>query len=788
MIVALYRHVLDRTHRGMGKTVPLACRYVVERVRRDIGPAVSSVSDYATNAARRGHRITLPYFHRALDVVRRSLAAITPAYCFVMESAGRGTRVSVALYRDVLDRMHRGAAKTIPLARRYVAESARRDIGAATSSISDYVTNAARWSVRVSVPAYRYVLNETDRVIRVTIPSACRNGIDSTGRGVRTAIYSARDYATPGFRYLSEGLDRGVRVTIPRFYRSVMDTLVWTVRISKPYAFRLLVIGVITLLVIPPLLVVLYQSFLTAPFLSSAARFGLDAYRIVFADNEFSSAFSTTLILAAGMTLIALPLGVTFAFLMLRTNVPGRHWLEPLIILPIVVPSVVLAFGYVAALGPVGILTTAFNEWTGVAAPWDAYSLPFLVVIAGLTHVPHVYLCVATALRGIGSEAEEAARAAGGKAWRVALGVSVPMVMPAILFAGSLVFLLGFELFGLPLVLGEPQGRFVLTTYLFKLSHKSAIAPFELMAVVAVIVVAIALQLAFMQQQLLTEAQHRVWVRDRSARSAPFKLRYWRWPALLIVTSWITVVVLVPLAGIVVRSLVDAGDESFALSRMLTLGHYRELLERPDVLRAVINTLGIGLLGGACAVTIYSAIALAVHRRPSGWAQAVAFVAMVPRAMPGLVAGLAVLWALLFFKPLGPLRETLISVWLAYTVVWLAYGVQRASGTLLRVDPQLEDIARTVGAAQARVKFDITLPLIRNGLLASWLLIFLVFVREYATGIYLLVPGTEVIGSLLVSLWEKGATDLIAPLSAVHMIIIGTGLFIANRLGVRLHG
>jgi iron(III) transport system permease protein len=127
-------------------------------------------------------------------------------------------------------------------------------------------------------------------------------------------------------------------------------------------------------------------------------------------------------------------------------------------------------------------------------------------------------------------------------------------------------------------------------------------------------------------------------------------------------------------------------------------------------------------------------------------------------------------------------------VWLAYTLVWLAYGMQLVSSMLLQVDPQLEDVARTVGATEARVKFDITLPLIRNGMLASWLVIFLIFVREYSTGLYLLGPGTEVIGSLLVSLWGTGAIDLVSALSVVNMVMIGVGLFIAVRLGVRLHG
>jgi iron(III) transport system permease protein len=546
-------------------------------------------------------------------------------------------------------------------------------------------------------------------------------------------------------------------------------------------------IAVTALAVLAPLSLVLYQSFLTAPFYAPSARLGLDAYRFVFADEDFGVAFGTSLLLGASMTLIAVPLGAVLAFLMVRTDVPGRHWLEPLILASIFLSAVVLAFGYVAALGPDGILTTTFKEWTGVV-PWNLYSFPFLVAIAGLTHVPHVYLYAAAALRGLGSELEEAARAAGAKPWKVALDVSLPMVMPAILFAGALVFFLGFELFGLPLVLGDPQGLLVLSTYLYKLPNMLGVPSDQLMAVVAVTIVAITLPLVFMQRLLLSEAQRYLSVRAKGLRSAPLKLGRWRWPAFLAIALWFAVTVLVPLAAITLRSFAETWGEGIALAQVLTLDHYRALLEHPDVVRGMVNTLGIGLIGGGAAVAFYAAIALAIHRRPSGWTRAVDYLVMVPRALPGLVAGLALLWVFLFFKPLIPLRETLFSVWLAYTLVWLAYGMQLVSGTLLQVDPQLEDVARTVGASEARVKFDITLPLIRNGMLASWLVIFLIFVREYSTGVYLLGPGTEVIGALLVSLWGTGAIDLVSALSVVNMVMIGVGLFIAVRLGVRLHG
>jgi iron(III) transport system permease protein len=558
--------------------------------------------------------------------------------------------------------------------------------------------------------------------------------------------------------------------------------------VTIPFTFyRFLVIGLTALAVLAPLSLVFYQSVLTAPFFQPAAQLSLNAYRFVFADADFWTAFVTTVLLAGGMTAIAVPLGAALAFLMARTDVPGRDWLEPVILIPIFVSAVVLAFGYVVALGPVGILSIAVKDLIGVV-PWNLYSFWSLIVIAGLTHVPHVYLYTAAALRGLGSDVEEAARTAGANPWKVAIDVSLPMVLPAILFAGVLVFFLGFELFGLPLVLGDPQGLLVLSTYLYKLTNKLGVPSYQLMAVVVVTIVAVTAPLVFTQRLLLRQAQRYVSVRGKGLRTAPLKLGKWRWPAFLVIAFWFAITVVVPLAGITLRSLVETWGEGVVLSEVLTLDHYRELLEYPNVMRAMINTLAIGVIGGAVAVACYTAIALAIHRWHSPWTRIVDYLVMLPRAMPGLVAGLALLWVFLFFKPISPLRETLVSVWLAYTIVWLAYGMRLVSGTLLQIGPELEEAARTMGASEMRVKLDVTLPLIRYGMLASWLLVFLIFVREYSTGIYLLGPGTEVIGSLLVSLWGTGAIDLVSALSVVNVVMIGVGLAIAIRLGVRLHG
>jgi iron(III) transport system permease protein len=140
-----------------------------------------------------------------------------------------------------------------------------------------------------------------------------------------------------------------------------------------------------------------------------------------------------------------------------------------------------------------------------------------------------------------------------------------------------------------------------------------------------------------------------------------------------------------------------------------------------------------------------------------------------------------------FIPQLRQLRSTIFALWLAYSVVWLAYGMRLVSTSLLQVGPELEEAARAVGASRGRVTRDVTLPLIKFGMLGAWLMVFLIFEREYSTGVYLLSPGTEVIGALLVSMLASGATDLVCALSVINILMVSAGLAVALRFGVKLH-
>jgi iron(III) transport system permease protein len=555
--------------------------------------------------------------------------------------------------------------------------------------------------------------------------------------------------------------------------------------LSALVSWRALTILVTAAAVLGPLSLILYQSFLTAPFFDPTKQVGIGAYEFVFADSDFWKALGNSLVISTGMTLIAVPLGAMLAFVMERTDLPGKRWFEPLILVPSFVSPMVLSFGFVVAAGPVGFYTV---WWQGLFgdAPWTLYTVPAMTVIAGLTHVPNVYVYASAALKSLGSDVEEAARVAGASPFRVALSVSLPLIMPSLLFSAVLVFFLGFELFGLPLVLGDPEGILVLSTYLYKLTNKLGTPSYHLMAAVAMCIVAITFPLVLLQRYLLQGARKYATIKGKAGRMKELPLGPWAWAAAALLAIFVFVTVIVPVSGIALRAFVTNWGFGVDLSEALTLESFRFVFHEPTHTRAIWNTVLIGTVGGALTVACYTAIGFASHRRNDGWSRFLDYLVLVPRAVPGLLAGLAFLWVFLFFPPLTPLRTTIFSVWLAYSVVWLAYGMRLISSSLMQVSPELEEAGRSVGASRGVISRRITLPLIRAGLMGSWLLVFMIFEREYSTAVYLLAPGTEVIGAQLVSLWQGGAIDIVAALSLINIILVGIGLAIALRFGVKL--
>jgi iron(III) transport system permease protein len=552
--------------------------------------------------------------------------------------------------------------------------------------------------------------------------------------------------------------------------------------------FRAGVIIALTLAVLVPVGLVAYQSSLDQAFFDPTAKLGFYAFDYILTDPDFWDALRTTVLFALGLVAVATPLGAALAFLFTRTDLPGRQWLEPLVLVPMFISSIVLAFGYTVAVGPTGFLSLWVKELIGFV-PWSIYGLPGLIVIGGLSHVPYVYLYLSSAMRSLPSDLEEAARTAGAPVWRVAVDVTLPLVLPALVFSVALNALLAFESFGLPLVLGDPSGLAVLTTYIYKLTTLLGTPSYQLMAAVCVVLLAITFPLVWSQRKLLARARRFAALGGKGARARPLPLgRVGKAIALAAIFLWLFVSVALPVGGIALRAFVRNWGEGVDLWAQLTTANFTQLFHVQALLRGIFNTVLLGVVGGAIAVLAYLLIALANHRWQSRAGSGLLdYLVLLPRALPGLVIGLAFFWVFLFVPFLTAIRPTVLSLLIAYMVVGLSYGLRLIQATLLQVGPELEEGARTTGATIGQTWRDILVPIIRPGLVGAWVLIMVIFLREYATGVYLMSAGTEVIGSLIVSLLSSGAIDLIAALAFISVVLTLAGLAAALRVGARVH-
>jgi len=556
---------------------------------------------------------------------------------------------------------------------------------------------------------------------------------------------------------------------------------------ADAFIYRWVTILLLAVAVLTPVGLIIYQSFLDDSFFMGRAAFSLESYAYILAEPDFYRALGTTLLIAVGMVVISVPLGSGLAFLLTRTDLKFRQTLEILVLVPMFISSIVLAFGYTVALGPSGFISIPARGFFGVL-PWNLNSTGGIMFVAALSHVPYVYLYISAAMRSLPSDLEEAARTTGAGLWRVLRDVTLPMVLPSVMFAAALNLLLGFEQFGIPLVLGDPSDVLVLTTYIYKLNTLFGAPSYQSMAVVAMVLIILTLPLIFIQRQILRHSRRYAALGGKGARAIPLKLgRKGQLIALGLIGLWLVVSVILPVGGIILRAFVNAWGQGITLSDHLTLGNFSRLWATRNLYTGIINTVLLGVFGALFAVFLYLLVGLAGHRNRRGSGTLLDYIVLLPRALPGLIIGLAVYWVFLFVPFLTPLRPTLFSLLIAYIIIGLAYGLRLLQGTLLQVAPELEEAARTAGATIGRTWRDIVVPLVRPGLTGTWALVMILFLRDYATGVYLMGPDTGVIGSLIVQQFETGAMDTIAALSFVSILLTAAGLTLALKLGAKIN-
>lgn len=457
--------------------------------------------------------------------------------------------------------------------------------------------------------------------------------------------------------------------------------------------------------------------------------------------------------LAATVTLASIGLSLVVGWLTERTDLPGRRAWGVLTVLPLVVPSYVGAFLFVTAFGPRGLLQKALEPILGLDRLPEIYGFWGAFLALTLLSYPFVLIPVRAALQRADPQLEEAARSLGENGWGVVRRVILPQIAPAVAAGALLVALYCLRDFGAVSVM-----RFTTFTRAIYLQYQSL---YDRSSAALLSLVLLVLMAALVSLEQRTRRSAMTYGSQAKGRGGVvlYRLRAWRWPAVVFCAAVVGVALILP-GAVLIYWLVRAVQEGPAWG---------------PTLAAAGNSLLVS--GQAAAITLVAAapIAVVAARYPGRWSRWVENLSHAGFALPGIVIALA----LVFFgiRAAPGLYQTLPMLLLAYLILFLpqAGGPLRAS--LLQVPRSLEEAGRGLGRGPLTVFRRVTLPLIRPGIVAAVALVFLTAMKELPATLILSPTGfhtlaTEVWSSVTEAYFARAAAPalLLILLSSVPMI------------------
>ena len=554
--------------------------------------------------------------------------------------------------------------------------------------------------------------------------------------------------------------------------------------LGRDQAIQYGVLVITILLVLAPLVPILYQSFLDRPIYDHDAILTLRNFVRLFEDAGFRETLGNTFIVAIASTAIAQIVGVIAAILVARTNMPTRSLLSSVILWPMYISSLVLAFGFVLVYGPAGFLTQMIQSWLGYA-PWNLYSISGIALVTGVTQAPLTMLYCLNSANSIDSTLEDAARSCGARPLRTLLSITVPLMLPAFLYSAVLNLTLSLETLSVPLILGEPVGIRLISTFLFEKMQTVGQPEYGIVSVAALLLLVLIAILVLLQSLLLRNSKRFITVSGKANRSRVISLGWLGWLIAFIVWAYLVTAVLLPVIFLGVRASVSYLSPGIPLYKALTLGNVRELFSVPVYIRAIVNTFIISIVGGLIATAFITMVALVAHRSDFRYRDTLNYLAMIPRAVPGIIASLGFFYALAIL-PSGGLRNSIWILVIAYTMRSIPLGFGAISPMLLQVSPDLDRCGRTVGADWWTTCRAILAGLLKPAILSCYVLMFITFFKEYATAIFLYASGSEVIGTMLLSLYGNGRIGPVAALCCLQIIVVATLMFVVRKkMGVQ---
>lgn len=501
----------------------------------------------------------------------------------------------------------------------------------------------------------------------------------------------------------------------------------------------------------------------------------------LFGDPRFWSAALNTVIAGSLTTVFSLLLGFGLAWIVARTNLAGRAWLETLNLVPFFLSPYVGAISWIYLMAPnSGLIQWAARTWLGLDLRFiDIFSLGGVVWVLTLFYTPYVYLFVIGPLRQMDAAFEDAARVHGASFWLTLRAITVPLVAPALLSGGLIVFVTSAGLFDVPLALASPKGIRMMPTEIFALVQY----PSDLgkAAAFGIVVLTVTILLTLWQHSWLGKRRFDT-VTGKGYRPRPIQLKLGgRIAAWALEIVYIACGVVLPVMAIVMVSLSRLWTGRFQPERA-TLFNFDYVLTRYDLTQtAITNSLFLALVGATLGVALSVLQAYYLTRGPLRGRGFVDALLSLPLGIPGIILGLGFLILALH----TPLYSTLTIILIAYIARFFPFATRTVSAMFLAVNPELEQSARASGASWLQTLRLIMLPLLRPAIIAAWLMLFVIFIRELGATILLYAQGTETISVALVILSER-SSGYVAALAVIQLVLllIAFAIFRASRASI----
>lgn len=494
------------------------------------------------------------------------------------------------------------------------------------------------------------------------------------------------------------------------------------------------------------------------------------------------AAIGNALRFALGSALLATLLGALAAWLYERTRLPGRRLLALAMLAPLFVPGALYSYAWVLLASPrIGVLNLPF-----AAPPFNVYGHAGMAWVEGLHATPMVFLLAAAMLRSLDPERELAAQVSGASLWQTATRITLPMLAPVLGSAFLLVFIRAVGTFEVPAMLGLPAGIDVISSRIFQAlrDHPGETGPAAAYAVALLVltVLAIAIHERLVRARLPLAAQ--AFGGDPGQR---LELGRARLPLGALALSLSVLVALLPLLAVLWSSVQPyyAVPGAQALQR-LTLSGFREVLSSGQVAEAAWNTARLAAAAATLIMAAGLAAAWLMDRTAVAGRQALEPAINSVLALPGVVLGIAIL---VFHTMLDTgLHGTGTILLLAYLTRFLPYGLRYGRAALGQVPRELEQAAHCSGAGSWQTLRRVTLPLLVPGLLAGWMFVAIVAIRELSSALLLYTPGNEVVTVVFWQYWENGQLTELSALSVLLAAFLLSIALLANRLASRRPG